>query len=300
MENVEVLPSTTSDKASSALRDILNQETLVRFSMVQKIQSLVMDALDRKNSTQTMKTRLRDLVKEVRLLEEMEKRTKDDNLKLNQKLMSIQAAVSEREKVDMFQTVDVLSLKNETNDLHQKYNQMNKTIKELEGSLAMLSNLFNEELQNIREDQNASKMALLNISSQGSSVCETGWIPFGDHCYYFSKTTTTFKDAVAGCYGMSSALVEPNAIAEEKWMLLQGVIIGIKNIWIGVTDLLQNHNFVYISNGINVQETYNHWDKGQPDSGNTEHCVALAAIYRGWHDYSCGLKFHFVCTKPKV
>ncbi|XP_062611629.1 low affinity immunoglobulin epsilon Fc receptor-like isoform X1 [Saccostrea cucullata] len=301
MENVEVLPSTTSDKASSVLRDILNQETLVRFSMVQKIQSLVMDALDRKNTTKVMKATLLDVIKEVRILEEKEKRMKDDNLKLNQKLVSIQATVTEREKLDKFQTVNVLSLQNETNDLHQRINQINKTMNKLEDSLAILSSSFYEELQDIREDQNSSKMALLNISSERSSVCETGWIPYGDHCYYFSRTTTIFQDAITSCYGMGSTLVEPNTIAEERWMLLQGVVTGIKYIWIGVTDLLQNHRFEYISNGNDVQETYNNWDKtlGQPNKGNTEHCVGLATQYKGWHDFSCDRKFHFVCTRRK-
>ncbi|XP_062604273.1 lithostathine-like [Saccostrea cucullata] len=97
---------------------------------------------------------------------------------------------------------------------------------------------------------------------------------------------------------MSSTLVEPNAVAEERWLLVQGVVRGIKNLWIGVTDLLQNHSFVYISNGNDVQEAYNNWDKGQPNSGNTEHCVALAAGYKGWHDYSCDFSF-ILCARYK-
>ncbi|XP_062590355.1 collectin-12-like [Saccostrea cucullata] len=138
----------------------------------------------------------------------------------------------------------------------------------------------------------------LSTLTNSKQVCEAGWVPYEDHCYYFSKATRTFKDAVPSCYGVSSALVEPSTIAEERWVLLQSVVRGIKNIWIGVTDLHENDNFVYISNGNSVQEAYNHWDKGQPDK-NTEHCVSLVAGYKGWHDYPCGDKFHFVCKKPK-
>ncbi|XP_062610416.1 collectin-12-like, partial [Saccostrea cucullata] len=135
--------------------------------------------------------------------------------------------------------------------------------------------------------------------TNSKQVCEAGWVPYGDQCYYFSKAIGTFNDAVPSCYGVSSVLVEPNTIAEERWVLLQSVVRGIQTIWIGVTDLLQNDNFVYISNGKSVQEAYSHWDKGQPGKGNTEHCVALVTGHKGWHDYPCGHKFHFVCKKPK-
>ncbi|XP_062611620.1 collectin-12-like [Saccostrea cucullata] len=139
----------------------------------------------------------------------------------------------------------------------------------------------------------------LTTLTTSKKVCETGWIPYGDLCYNFSNTSTTFKDAVTSCYGMSSNLVEPNAVAEERWLLVQGVVRGIRRIWIGVTDLLQNQTFVYISNGIDVEEAYNNWDKGQPDPDDTEHCVALPAGYKGWHDYPCDSMFNFVCTRGK-
>ncbi|XP_062597371.1 fibroleukin-like, partial [Saccostrea cucullata] len=64
-----LLSSTVSGKASNVLRDILNQESLVRFSMVQKIQNLVMDAADSKNDRQVIKAKLSEMAKDLRNLE---------------------------------------------------------------------------------------------------------------------------------------------------------------------------------------------------------------------------------------
>jgi hypothetical protein len=56
---------TPSNKMSNALRDILNQESLVRFSMTQQIQALVTDALANKNLTWDLKRKLINITSEL-------------------------------------------------------------------------------------------------------------------------------------------------------------------------------------------------------------------------------------------
>ncbi|XP_062604266.1 lithostathine-1-beta-like [Saccostrea cucullata] len=144
-------------------------------------------------------------------------------------------------------------------------------------------------------------ISVLTTFANTKRVCESGWIPYGDHCYYFSMTSATLKDAVVNKmlwneFNFSGTECSCRAKMNDR----PGCSKSIKNLWICVTDLLQNHSFVYISNGYNVQEDDNNWDKGQPDPDNTEHCVALPAGYKGWHDYPCDSMFHFVCKRRKI
>ncbi|XP_062611618.1 uncharacterized protein LOC134273442 [Saccostrea cucullata] len=94
-EENNLYPSTTSGKTSSILRDILNQESLVRFSMVQKIQNLVMDAIDSKNNTEILKNKLVYLGKELNALEAMDQRLEQDNAKLQQELSAIYERIND-------------------------------------------------------------------------------------------------------------------------------------------------------------------------------------------------------------
>ncbi|XP_048733931.2 techylectin-like protein isoform X2 [Ostrea edulis] len=92
-EKPELSSVTTSNKVSSVLRDILNQESLVRFSMVQKIQGLAMDAIDNKNNSQAMKRKISDIEvenskfkEELRTINETNQNLEEENVKLNEQI----------------------------------------------------------------------------------------------------------------------------------------------------------------------------------------------------------------------
>lgn len=59
---------TTSLRVSTVLRDVLNQESLVRLSMVQKIQKLVMDSIDHKSKVESLMNSLKGLISEMKSL----------------------------------------------------------------------------------------------------------------------------------------------------------------------------------------------------------------------------------------
>ena len=61
-----VFIATPSTQVLRHLRDILNQESLVRLSMVQKMQSMAMDLVDVKNKVETLTDNLKKVTEELR------------------------------------------------------------------------------------------------------------------------------------------------------------------------------------------------------------------------------------------
>ncbi|XP_061165575.1 angiopoietin-related protein 7-like [Saccostrea echinata] len=98
-EENNLFRSTTSGKTSNILRDILNQESLVRFSMVQKIQNLVMDAIDNKNNTEILKKKLFHLAKELKALETKDQILEQDNVELRKELSGIYNRISDNQNL---------------------------------------------------------------------------------------------------------------------------------------------------------------------------------------------------------
>lgn len=82
---------TTSLRVSDVLRDVLNQESLVRLSVVQKIRNLAMDSIDHKSKVELLLNSVKGLTSEMKILkttnEQQEKRIavlEDQNVKLNE------------------------------------------------------------------------------------------------------------------------------------------------------------------------------------------------------------------------
>ncbi|XP_062567317.1 ficolin-1-like [Saccostrea cucullata] len=102
------IPDTTSGRVSNILLGILNQESLVRFSMVQKIQNLEKDVIDNKNSTRYTEKRLNDVLKELQTSEEWHQQIRRENLKLQEDLHTLNETLDNiRENVN--QSISQLS-----------------------------------------------------------------------------------------------------------------------------------------------------------------------------------------------
>lgn len=84
----------TSGKVSNILRDILNQESLVRFSMVQKMQGLMMDAIANKNKSLILKRTLGDIAGKLQAIEAKDQRLENENDDLKQALQEVNDAFS--------------------------------------------------------------------------------------------------------------------------------------------------------------------------------------------------------------
>ncbi|XP_062597429.1 fibrinogen-like protein 1 [Saccostrea cucullata] len=159
-----LLPKTITDKDSNVLRNILNQESLVRFSMVQKIQNLVMDATDRKSDSQVIKSKLSEVTDDVENLEKQYQVMKEENVKLQEKLKAIYGSVNDNKNM----TLENIKTLNESQIITFESNL--QKMKELEDgerneSVVLKNNdrALTKEIQVLRE-----KMNEMNMTIQGS------------------------------------------------------------------------------------------------------------------------------------
>lgn len=74
------------------------------------------------------------------------------------------------------------------------------------------------------------------------------------------------------------------------------IFTGYKTFWIGLTDVVNQNEYVYASSG--TKPIYTNWDKGQPQIGTKEDCAALPIDRKKWHDYPCSSKMQYICKKP--
>ncbi|XP_062591548.1 C-type lectin domain family 4 member M-like [Saccostrea cucullata] len=352
LDKSALFPSTTSSKQFNVLRDILNQESLVRFSMVQKIQTLVMDAIESKNLSKTLEIRLGHVVKELGALKINDDKMKEEIAKLKAKLdveyrggkIIIEDSNSQsynysesvllrgnitvlqkeirvlsfenedvKEQLYVLKNKELESLKNETFDLYQKYDEISKEIHAfknksefyerritnfnnqqllIEKEIQNLSVSFNEAIENIR--QNAAAIQELK-GSKNATVCEKGWVSFNGNCYFFSSTKMNFHDAATFCTNAASgsSLLEDQSPHEEKWILIQFRLRGLHKIWIGVSDIFEETKFVRMSDAEVVTDIK--WAKGQPDNyNNNENCLEIYSNGE-WNDRNCDERNGFIC-----
>ena len=69
-----------------------------------------------------------------------------------------------------------------------------------------------------------------------------------------------------------------------------------RTMWIGVSDIIEEGRWEYIS----TQEVVSHTDfaPGQPDPATGEDCVALWKDHHGqWDDAHCASNFFFICEE---
>lgn len=141
---------TTSLRVSDVLRDVLNQESLVRFSVVQKIRNLAMDSIDHKNKVEL----LLNSVKGVKGLKD-DKRTarkriavlEDQNLKLNEHVHQLLQHQDGERNMSLLLKQDVIEMFEENEAFQALWNNINETftrLKKLEDSVHNVSYAFNE------------------------------------------------------------------------------------------------------------------------------------------------------------
>ncbi|XP_052693269.1 perlucin-like protein [Crassostrea angulata] len=105
--------------------------------------------------------------------------------------------------------------------------------------------------------------------------CEKGWFPFENHCYKFSSSTATFKDAMIFCNNLGAELLELQSKAEEDWIDLQCRVRGYTDgVWLGLSDVQTEGQFVSLSDARKPQGNFRNWAKGEPNNnGHNEHCA---------------------------
>ena len=133
-----LLTGDTSQKVSRVLQEILNQESLVRFSMTQKIQVLMLDAADSKKKTDMLFEKFQTVTREIQSL-------KDENQKQSVEISHLrEGQVNLNKIINQLQTNQSdgrTELQSHRQDYHKFALSVNETLKDLQ---------YNQSSANIR------------------------------------------------------------------------------------------------------------------------------------------------------
>ncbi|XP_040202232.1 perlucin-like protein [Rana temporaria] len=124
--------------------------------------------------------------------------------------------------------------------------------------------------------------------------CESGWLEFDGHCYFFSDFQLNWMSAQMMCLNRGSYLVIITSEEEQKFLLDK--YNKKNNIWIGLTDERKEGTFQWIDG---TELSYTFWRKGEPNGGTKENCVNLF-IEREWNDYACNSNSYAICEKRLI
>ncbi|XP_076089736.1 perlucin-like protein isoform X1 [Mytilus galloprovincialis] len=136
-----------------------------------------------------------------------------------------------------------------------------------------------------------------------NGACPNGWFSHGLSCYFYSKTSVDFADAMVFCKNIDAALVEIESDDENKFIQnsLKNITFKVPphGYWIGLTDIEIENEWKWIESGNSV--SYVNWNPGQPDLRQSENCGILwYSTGFTWHDDFCSdnLAF-FICEKER-
>ncbi|XP_062584629.1 fibroleukin-like [Saccostrea cucullata] len=158
-DNNGLLSSTASGKVSNVLRDILNQESLVRFSMVQKIQNLVMDAIDNKNDRQIIMTKLSEVTKDLRALETRNQIVDEENVKSKEELKVIHNTVNDNKNETKEEIQD---LKTRNQKMEEENAKLKEELRVVHGTMNTNRNFTKEEIQSLDQKIKRNTLAFQN------------------------------------------------------------------------------------------------------------------------------------------
>ncbi|XP_062611626.1 C-type lectin domain family 4 member M-like isoform X3 [Saccostrea cucullata] len=173
-----LLPSTTSGKQLKIIRDILNQESLARFSMIQKIETLVMDAIDSKNFSQALEKRLSEVVKELGDLKINDDILNEENTKLKDEIKDLYLILNnyttvESANVESLNDSEILYLMRKTLFVENQIQTLSLQNLDINKQLVFLMKRDLNSLKNetIGLNEKYDKMLQENYAFQNQSTC---------------------------------------------------------------------------------------------------------------------------------
>lgn len=150
----EQFSETTSLRVSNVLRDVLNQESLVRLCVVQKIQNLAMDSIDHKSKVELLLNSLKSITSEMKSLktknEQQEERIaalEDRNVNLNEHVHQLLQHQDEERNRSLLLKQDAIAMFEKNEAFQAIWNNINETstrMKSVEDSVQNVSYAFNE------------------------------------------------------------------------------------------------------------------------------------------------------------
>ncbi|XP_076824182.1 CD209 antigen-like protein 2 isoform X1 [Clavelina lepadiformis] len=169
-----------------------------------------------------------------------------------------------------------------------------------------------EEIRRLRADLLSETQALINdairplqdkisrLSQAASSqVAESGWYtPSNGYQYRLTETEQNWQESRRLCQAMGGdlAAVGMRNVA-IRWKLLTEVIKSVRGVWIGLNDISQEGQWMWID-GVREAEGNDNWAAGEPNHAGNEDCAVVnVPRHIGAHDVSCSRTEFAICEK---
>ncbi|GAB6032985.1 Collectin-11 [Chamberlinius hualienensis] len=127
--------------------------------------------------------------------------------------------------------------------------------------------------------------------------CPSEFIRIGSFCYFFSKTTSIWQNAVTSCKSKGAELAHPTT-KEKNTQLSDYIKKNFPTIdywWLGATDSAEEGTWRWAHD--NSKLSFTSWGEGQPDDAHIgEDCMHYFNGDIGkWYDMHCdSTKYHIV------
>jgi len=132
--------------------------------------------------------------------------------------------------------------------------------------------------------------------------CPEGWTREGVACFSATPEKLSFDNAVNRCDQLEGILAEPKTPLQNEYLVnfikSQPYLKYSSGFWIGISDQLQENQFVYKSSNLDL--IFTKYNDRQPDNWNqNEDCIELRTDWDdNWNDAPCYILKNFVCEKP--
>ena len=107
-----------------------------------------------------------------------------------------------------------------------------------------------------------------------------------------------WKEARANCKQKGGKLSEPIDVVQMNKVAIIGAVGGGHLTWIGITDTAKEGNYVYDSNGQNINFSP-HWRTGYGSHGTIFNCISVFingnSVHGKLHDFACYTKQYSIC-----
>ncbi|XP_017448229.1 C-type lectin domain family 4 member A isoform X1 [Rattus norvegicus] len=151
------------------------------------------------------------------------------------------------------------------------------------------------------KELNCIKNVLL-MEEKSWSCCPKNWKPFGSHCYWVTKHTSTYSKASwneseKNCFSMGAHLLVIHSKEEQDF--ITGFLNRDAAYFIGLWDS-GHRQWQWVSQTpYNASATF--WHKGEPSSDD-EKCVIINHLNSGWgwNDIPCSGKQQSVCQMKEI
>ncbi|CAG5127969.1 unnamed protein product [Candidula unifasciata] len=141
---------------------------------------------------------------------------------------------------------------------------------------------------------------LLQFSQTDAQACKEGWEHFNGNCYGYGDTPVSWTEAATICSVIGATLAEVDSEEENEFLVgLFDNVTSSTRVWLGGTDILNEGNWVWVSNRRHIFPFQN-WHSNQPSDSNSagEDCLTMYSSYKfQWDDAQCDKVNTFICEK---